>query len=393
LETALPSDILAAVQLAAGSDIDPQVVAVSAAQDVLDPYDNGERDGYSTLSNLSLTMSPGAKMTQADYIKALLRAHTDRDESGFREAADQLAADEERKGHRLLARDLRRMLDGGLQVATMPRPRTEPDVPCDSERGLPLATVLHPEDGLESVILPDGSRETLRLLVEDVRAREQFASWGLPPKRKVLFFGPPGCGKTVTALAVAGELSLPLLYVRFDALISSYLGETAANMRRLFDFAQARPWVVLFDEFDAIGKSRDDPSEHGELKRVISSLLQMMDGMRGASLLIAATNHEHMLDNALWRRFDEILRFEPPGQHERIAQLRKYLLSFQIREPDLRRLAADTEGLTGGDLERVAVDAAKQAVLSVRREVDLDDLMAALARQRQRMAMAAENPD
>lgn len=332
-------------------------------------------------------------MTQADHIKALLRAHTDRDDTGFRVAADQLAEDEERKGHRLLARELRRMIDGDSPIITMPRPRLAPEVPVDAERGFPLATVQHPEEGLDSVILPDATRETLRLLVEDVRAREQWASWGLPPKRKVLFFGPPGCGKTVTAHALAGELNLPLLYVRFDALISSYLGETAANMRRLFDFAQSRPWVVLFDEFDAVGKSRDDPSEHGELKRVISSLLQMMDGMSGASLLIAATNHEHMLDNALWRRFDEILRFDPPAQHQRLSQLQKFLHGFKTRQPDLRRLAGDTEGLTGSDLERVAIDAAKHAVLSGRRDVDLDDLMAALRRQRQRMVMAAGTPD
>ncbi len=332
-------------------------------------------------------------MAQADHIKALLRAHSDRDDTGFRVAADQLAADEERKGHRLLARDLRRMLDDRSAISTMPRPRQIVDVPVDAERGFPLATVEHPEEGLDSVVLPDPARETLRLLVEDVRAREQLASWGLPPKRKVLFFGPPGCGKTVTALALAGELNLPLLYVRFDALISSYLGETAANMRRLFDFAQSRPWVVLFDEFDAVGKSRDDPSEHGELKRVISSLLQMMDGMRGPSMLIAATNHEHMLDDALWRRFDDILRFDPPAQRERLSQLRKFLRGFDTRETDLRRLAGDTEGLTGSDLERVAVDAAKHAVLSARQDVDLDDLMAALQRQRQRMAMANGTPD
>jgi SpoVK/Ycf46/Vps4 family AAA+-type ATPase len=327
-------------------------------------------------------------MAQADQIKALIQAHATRDDAGFRQVAQELADDEARKGHRLLARDLYRMLDGGSGISTMPRPHQVPDVPVDAERGLPLANVEHPEGGLETVVLPDPVRETLRLLVEDVRAREQFASYGLPPKRKVLFFGPPGCGKTVTARAVAGELGIPLLYVRFDALISSYLGETAANMRRLFDYARTRPWVVLFDEFDAVGKTRDDPTEHGELKRVINSLLQLMDGMSGASLLIAATNHEKMLDTALWRRFDEIARFDPPDHHQRLALLRRFLHGFGNRETDLRRLAGDTDGLTGSDLERVALEAVKQTILAGRREVDLDDLLGALRRQRQRMAMA-----
>ena len=328
-------------------------------------------------------------MTQADHIKALLQAHATGDDAGFRAAAEQLAEDEARKGHRLLARDLRRVLEGGSTISTMPRPRQIADMPVDSERGLPLATVEYPDAGLEAVVLPDDVRETLRLLAEDVRAREQFASWGLPPKRKALFFGPPGCGKTVTASALAGELRMPLLYVRFDALISSYLGETAANMRRLFDYAQARPWVVLFDEFDAVGKSRDDTGEHGELKRVINSLLQLMDGMRGASLLIAATNHEHMLDDALWRRFDEIVRFDRPDVRQRLDLLRHFLEGFGFLEPDIRRLANDTDGLTGSDLERVAVDAAKNAVLSGRRHVDLDDLLSSLRRQRRRMTMAS----
>jgi SpoVK/Ycf46/Vps4 family AAA+-type ATPase len=332
-------------------------------------------------------------MTQAEHIKALLRAHTARDDASFRDAAEQLADDEARKGHRLLARDLRRLMDSPHLAPSMPSPMTTPDVPVDTERGLALASVEHPDQGLEAVVLPDTVRETLRLLVEDVRRREELAAWGLPPKRKVLFFGPPGCGKTATARALAGELGLPLLYVRFDALISSYLGETAANMRRLFEFARTRPWIVLFDEFDAIGKSRDDPAEHGELKRVINSLLQLMDGMSGASLMIAATNHEHMLDPALWRRFDEISRFDPPDQHQRLAQMRLFLRGFGSREPDLRRLAGDTEGLTGSDLQRVAVEAAKQAVLAGRRDIDLDDLLGSLRRQRQRMTMASGPSD
>lgn len=333
-------------------------------------------------------------MTQADHIKALLQAYTARDDASFRDAAEQLADDEARKGHRLLARDLRRLIEGGpLQLSRMPQPHTVPEVPVDAERGMPLATVEQPERGLEGVVLAEPVRETLRLLIDDVRARDEFAAWGLPPKRKILFFGPPGCGKTVTARALAAELALPLLYVRFDAVISSYLGETAANLRRLFDFVRARPWVVLFDEFDAVGKTRDDAGEHGELKRVINSLLQLMDGMSGASLLIAATNHEHMLDPALWRRFDEIARFELPDHHQRLSLLRLFLRGFPHQEPDLRRLAGDTEGLTGSDLERVAVESVKQAIFAGRSKVDIDDLLGSLRRQRQRMAMAADTAD
>lgn len=328
-------------------------------------------------------------MAQSDHLKALVRAHTLGDERAFRDAAESLIDEEGRKGHRLVARDLKRLLDPAPGFAPpMPGPRKPLDIPEDEERGMPLAEVEEPTFGLERVVLAENVRASLVGLVEDYQARELFASYGLEPKQRVLFFGPPGCGKTITARAVAGELGLPLLYVRFDSLVSSYLGQTAANLRKLFEYARRSRWVILFDEFDAVGRSRDDPTEHGELKRVINSILQLMDGLHGHSLLIAATNHEHALDPALWRRFDEIARFDPPTELQRIALLRGFLTGFKHLETDLRVIAADTRGLTGSDLERVAVDAVKQAVLARRQAVELDDLRLALKRQRERIALA-----
>jgi SpoVK/Ycf46/Vps4 family AAA+-type ATPase len=311
------------------------------------------------------------------------------DTLAFRSAAESLITEEDRKGHRLLARDLKRMLDPNPGFAPMmPGPRRTVEVPEDEERGLPLAEVEHPSFGLERIVVNEGIRTTLRILVEDYQSREIFASFGLESKQRVLFFGPPGCGKTITARALAGELGLPMLYVRFDSLVSSYLGQTAANLRKLFDFVRTSRWVILFDEFDAVGRSRDDPNEHGELKRVINSILQMMDGLRTESLLIAATNHEHALDPALWRRFDEIARFGPPDEHQRLEMLRKFLGGFEHHEPDLRVVAADTRGLTGSDLERVVVEAVKQCVLGRKTVVELDDLLFGLKRQRERLSLA-----
>ena len=128
-------------------------------------------------------------------------------------------------------------------------------------------------------------------------------------RRRVLMFGPPGSGKTSAAEGLAAELGIPLVVVRLDSLISSYLGETASNLRRVVDYAARAPFVVLFDEFDAIGRNRDDPQEHGELKRVVNAFLQMIEAYSGTSLLLAATNHEQLLDPALWRRFDDVIEF------------------------------------------------------------------------------------
>jgi SpoVK/Ycf46/Vps4 family AAA+-type ATPase len=329
-------------------------------------------------------------MARSDHLKAMLRAHAARDESEFRRAALELVDEEDRKGHRLLARDLRRLVEGENGTAPpMPRPRVPSDIPIDAERGLPLAQIEYPAFGLERVVVSDPLRETLQLLIDEFRARELFSSYGLKHKRRVLFFGRPGCGKTLTARALAGLLDLPLLYVRFDSVISSYLGETAANLRRVFDYAQRGRWVVLFDEFDALGKARDDETEHGELKRVVNSLLQLIDGFHGDSLLVAATNHEHLLDPALWRRFDEIARFDPPDEAQRRSMLRLYLGGMRHEESDLRIVAADTDGMTGSDLERVAIEAVKQVVMHMRDRVTLDDLLFGLKRQRLRMTLTA----
>src|SRR5690606_16472912 len=149
-----------------------------------------------------------------------------------------------------------------------------------------------------------------------------LADHGIPLRRRVLFWGPPGCGKTSAAEALAAEMGVPLVVVRLDSLISSYLGETASNLRRIIEYAHQGRWVVLFDEFDAIGRLRDDPTEHGEIKRVVNASLQMLDQYDGPSTFVAATNHEGLLDTALWRRFDEVVVFRPPTAH----QLRHMLL-------------------------------------------------------------------
>ena len=161
-------------------------------------------------------------------------------------------------------------------------------------------------------MLTEAISKTLGGLVEQYRRQDLLRSYGLKPSSKILFCGPPGCGKTVAAEAVAKALYLPLFLVRFDAVVSSFLGETAANLRKLFDFSISQPMVLLFDEFDAIGKHRMADDEHGEIKRVINSFLQMLDGYRGDALIIAATNHQGLLDPALWRRFDEVVLFDFP---------------------------------------------------------------------------------
>ena len=187
---------------------------------------------------------------------------------------------------------------------------------------------------------------------------------GLRPSDRILLCGPPGCGKTLTAEVIASELGRPFAVVRTDSVVSSFLGETAANLRKVFDFTAAAPLVVLFDEFDALGKEREDASEHGELRRVVNAVLQMLDAYDGRSLIIAATNHEGMLDSAVWRRFEKVLFLEPPTR----AQL-CHLLSVKLRgvrrDFDVEEIAERDmfKGATHADVERIVRRALKEMVI------------------------------
>jgi len=222
-------------------------------------------------------------------------------------------------------------------------------------------------------------------ILDEFRKSEILKTHGLTPKRKLLFCGPPGCGKTLCTEVISGEIGLPLLYTRFDAIVSSYLGETSANLRKVFDYAANGRWIVLFDEFDAIGKARDDSHEHGEIKRVVNSFLQLLDGFHAPSLVIAATNHEHMLDPALWRRFDEIIYFPRPSIHDTRKLLAMTIKNFPHLGLDLKLLASRMKGMSHADIERICFDAIKNCIINDKDHLDQPIMEAALARQRSRL--------
>jgi len=325
-------------------------------------------------------------MATSDHIKALFRAFGRQDERSFLEAAKGLVAEERQKGHNLLAADLERILSNNRSPSM---PTAIPyDVPMDKERGLPLAHIERPDCEWDRVVLKEALVTRLQNVVTEFRKREVFRTYGLAPKRRLLFFGPPGCGKTITARVMAGVLDLPLLYVRFDSVVSSYLGETAANLRRVFEFATQGNWIVLFDEFDAIGKARDNAFEHGELKRVVNTLLQLMDGFSGDSLLIAATNHQFLLDSAIWRRFDEVCRFDPPTVEQRASLLMHFVSGFRHPGINAAKLAKKMTRMTGDDIERACVDGVKCAIIQGRTEVREADILTGIRLQKERMKLS-----
>jgi SpoVK/Ycf46/Vps4 family AAA+-type ATPase len=327
-------------------------------------------------------------------MKKLLRSYQRRDDQAFRATAQEIAQEERKKHHPVLANELERILENGESPSngwnTGLAPFEPP--PKDIEGRGPLFEAKYPERYLEDLVLDESVRRSIDLLVQEFYAWDTLQANGLLPARRVLFCGPPGCGKTATAEALSAEFGLPLLYVRFDAVVSSLLGETAANIRKVFDYARRGQWVVLFDEFDAIGRSRDDATEHGEIKRVVNSFLQIMDGFNGRSLVIAATNFEQALDPAVWRRFDDVVRFGKPDEKHLALFVRKRLAPARFQDAQVDTLVDKLSGLSFADAERVCLDIRKLGVLRGDRKVREDDIAEAFARHSYRRSVLEKLP-
>ncbi len=333
-------------------------------------------------------------MASGDLLRKLFRGYARHDDAAFRAALEDIVEEERAKNHRLLASDLERILMNGNGAHSKRRfPGSTYEIPKDRERDAPLLNIEEFSYDWDRLVLSTRSLGALKQVTEEFRSKDILATAGLKPKQRVLFYGPPGCGKSLAARVMAGVLSYPLVTVRFDAIVSSYLGETAANLRKVFDFIQSGQWVVLFDEFDAIGKDRDNPFEHGELKRVVNTLLQLMDAYRGDSLLIAATNHEGLLDPAIWRRFESVIHFDVPAQQDVTLLLRLFLRGFDSSRVNFQTLSRRLKGATGADIELVAIQAARYAVLSGRSSLSKEDFEVPLTELRERFALVRSTAD
>jgi SpoVK/Ycf46/Vps4 family AAA+-type ATPase len=324
-------------------------------------------------------------MARGDILRKLFTSFSADERDAFVSAATELIEEEKSKNHTLLAHDLERILRSGNGQSKTIRFNPQswndfPEPPRDKETGLALLSVKRFDLTWEEIILSDSVRDILDRVVLENRKQEVLEAYGLKPKNKLLFCGPPGCGKTQTAKILASVMSLPLVSVSLTAMFSSYLGETATNLQKIFDYIDSGEWVVLFDEFDAIARDRDTPNEHGEIKRLVNSLLQLIDGTESSNLFIAATNHENLLDTAVWRRFDEIILFERPSVEIRQRLLAHYLSTIRYREIDLFAFAKQIDMATGADIQRICTEAVKSAILRGDKELSTDDVKAAVGK-------------
>ena len=330
-------------------------------------------------------------MAEGRLLRELVRAGSRKDESSFRTVAEEVIREERAKRHHLLANDLERILYAEPSSSDARPAWVGTEVPKDKERDAPLLEARQPVRELSDLVLDGEARAVLDAVLMEQARVDVLGSHGLRPLGRLLFCGPPGCGKTSAAEALATELGLPFFIVRFDAVVSSFLGETAANLRKVFEFLAGVRCVAVFDEFDAIGKEREDPSEHGELRRVVNAFLQMLDSYRGQSILIAATNHERMLDRALWRRFEEVVLFKKPTGQD-FAQLLAIKLrgvrhELPLGDPNFLK---QFKGFSHADVERVVIRAIKQMVLKGREFVTVDLVREARAREQHRLDMLSE---
>lgn len=325
-------------------------------------------------------------MTSGDLLKKLFSSYRKGDSNEFYSIAQRIIDYEAQRNHHVLARDLHKILINNTErpISAIRRFDFE-KLPQDRERGTTLIEIKTPQRYLDELVVGSVLSDQINIVLNEYRAYQILVSNNLKARQKLLLAGPPGCGKTLCAEIIASELGLPLIYTRFDAVISSYLGETAANLRKVFDYAQQGTWVVFFDEFDAIGKSREDVEDHGELKRVVNTFLQLLDNFVSESIFIAATNHERLLDRALWRRFDDILYFERPTTEQISKLIDLKLISFRHQNLDIENFVSMMDHWSHADIERVCLEAMKICVLNKLPEITNDIFKKAFERQRNRL--------
>jgi SpoVK/Ycf46/Vps4 family AAA+-type ATPase len=323
-------------------------------------------------------------MANGDQLKALLRSYLEGNEAQFYSVAMQLAASEARKGHGRLAEELRELIDQ-TKVARK-RAALEPPIPINRPRGelAQLLRVTYPKARLADLIVSTRVEESLLRIVKEQRHLAKLLEHGLSPRRKILLVGSPGTGKTLTASALAGELSVPLFVVRLDALLTKFMGESAAKLRQIFDSLHSARGVYFFDEFDAIGGQRVSPNDIGEIRRILNSFLVMIEEDTSHSLILAATNHPQILDAALFRRFDDVIEYELPHVTQIAQVLVTRLGRFAPPGLDVSTLAACAEGLSHAEITRAAEEAVKNAVMHDRAKVSPEELEGLLQRRSNR---------
>lgn len=294
-------------------------------------------------------------MAKADYILSLIKSHYNNEPERFTTMALQLAAHEAKLGHTLVANEIKTIID----KAKVGSSRTKSFAP--ELQGLILESF--PVVNLADIIASEDIKSKINRIISEFVQRDKLRKFDLENRRKILLSGPPGTGKTFTASIISNELNLPLYTILMDKMVTKFMGETSAKLRQVFDLIEQRQGIYLFDEFDAIGGERSRDNDVGEMRRVLNSFLQFIERDNSESLIIAITNNKALLDQALFRRFDDVILYNLPSIDEKRDLLKNRLAQFS-KKIDFDDLLPNINGLSHAEISLACIDAIKETVLN-----------------------------
>lgn len=322
-------------------------------------------------------------MANTKNILAMIRSRVSDDDEQFYSIALQVAASEARSGHRKTADEIRTAVEEARKSrptrASVPTQFAKPRGDLDG-----LLELREPVYKLNEVVLSEAVKSKLADLIRQQQKRDWLREHGKVPNRRLLLVGPPGSGKTMTAEALAQKLNLPFFVIRLESLITRFMGETAAQLRLVFDEVNSKRGVYLFDEFDALGSRRDAANDVGEMRRVLNSFLQFMETRNSIdSVVITATNFPHLLDSALLRRFDLVLQFSYPSDEDIKQIIKDNMRPLKYPRLSWKKIIDDAEGLSQSEIARAAEDAVKMAILDERTSLTTSDLVSRLIERKE----------
>jgi SpoVK/Ycf46/Vps4 family AAA+-type ATPase len=324
-------------------------------------------------------------MASAEQVKALLKSYSDGNGEHFVSVALQIAAEAARTGKGKTAQELVELVDAIKRKQSSGTVRGAVPIARPTGELAGLLSVSYPKTRLSEMVLGTETLAPLQRTLREFRQQSVLRENGLSARRKLLLVGPPGCGKTMTASALAGELHLPLFVVQLHGLITKFMGETAAKLHSIFAAMRITPGVYFFDEFDAIGAERGAKNDVGEIRRVLNSFLQFLEQDDSDSLVLAATNHVQMLDEALFRRFDEVVVYNRPVGSEVELLVQNRLSRFLSPKVVWKRVREAGSGLSHAEVARACDDAAKDHILDQKSEIGTNELTTALRGRRRAM--------